>query len=148
MDWDDAGRPAGERSGEDLKRIARYQRWLVAVVLAQLALWVGFIALVGLGGMRNADRAMQFPSVLTLILGAVGAVFVFLVSWELRGAFAAVAFGGATLIPCVGLLVLAMVSGYATTELRKHGVKVGLFGASLDAIDERPDPYGDDDAGW
>lgn len=79
---------------------------------------------------------MQFPVVLTVILGVVGGIFVFLLSWELRGPFAAVVFGLATAVPCMGLIILTLVNGYATTELRKHGVPVGMFGASLAAIDE------------
>lgn len=142
---DEFGRPE-ERSAEGLRRIARYQRWLIAVVLAQLALWGGFIAIMVLSRGRGAD--VQFPVVLTIILGVVGGLFVFLLSWELRGPFAATVFGIATVVPCIGLLILTMVNGYATTELRKHGVPVGVFGASLAAIDERPSPYDDEDAGW
>ena len=145
--WED-DRPGGERSAEELKRIVRYQRWLTAVVLAQLTLWLGFIALMVLGRGDVVD-AMEFPVVLTFILGAVGGIFVFLLSWELRGAFAAVVFGLATVIPCMGLIILTLVNGYAVTELKKHGVKVGLFGASLADVDARPDPYAaDEDAGW
>jgi hypothetical protein len=40
------------------------------------------------------------------------------------------------------------VNGYATTELRKHGVSVGTFGANLTDVVERPSPYDDEDAGW
>ncbi|AMV23556.1 hypothetical protein VT84_04040 [Gemmata sp. SH-PL17] len=144
--WDEFDRPSYERPVEGLKRIARYHRWLIAVVLAQLALWAGFIALTVLARGREPD--MQFPFVLTLILGGVGGIFVFLLSWELRGAFAALVFGFATVVPCMGLLVLTLVSGYATAELRKHGVKVGILGASLADIDERPSLYDDEDAGW
>ena len=145
--WED-DRPGGERSAEELKRIVRYQRWLIAVVLAQLALWLGFITLMVLGRGDMAD-AMEFPVVLTFILGATGGIFVFLLSWELRGAFAAVMFGLATVIPCMGLIILTLVNGYAVAELKKHGVKVGLFGASLADVDARPDPYAaDEDAGW
>ncbi len=144
---DEFGRP-GERSADELKRIIRYQRWLIAVVLAQLALWLGFIALTAMGRGRINDDAMNFPIVLTFILGGVGGIFVFLLSWELRGAFAAVVFGLATVIPCMGLIILTLVNGYASTELKKHGVKVGVFGASVSDVDERPSPYDDEDAGW
>ena len=140
---DEFGPP--ERSVESLKRIARYQRWLIAVVLGQLILWAGFIALTLLA--RRAPQ-VQFPTVLTFILGAVGAVFVFLLSWELKGPFAAVVFAAATVIPCMGLIVLTLVNGYASTELKKNGVKVGVFGTNEAAIDARPSLYDDEDAGW
>ena len=144
--WDESDRPGAERPADALKRIVRYQRWLIAVVLAQLALWGGFIALTALSNGRMAD--IEFAVILTFILGGVGGIFVFLLSWELKGAFGAVVFGLATVVPCLGLIVLTLVNGYATAELRKHGVPVGVFGASLAAIDERPDPYDDEDAGW
>ena len=136
-----------ERSPDALRRVVRYQRWLIAVVLAQLALWGGFIAIMVLSNGRR--MSVEFPVVLTFILGTVGGIFVFLLSCELRGPFAAVMFGLATVVPCLGLLILTMVNGYATTELRKHGIPVGVFGASLAAIDDRPSSlYDDEDAGW
>lgn len=143
--FDDEFGPA-ERPIEGLKRIARYQRWLIAVVLAQLALWGGFIVLSVLNGARNSD--VQFPITLTFILGCVGGIYVFMLSWELKGPFAALVFAPATVFPCLGLLILTLVNGYASAELKRHGVKVGVFGASAAAIDERPSLYDDEDAGW
>jgi hypothetical protein len=149
MAWDEGTDRPGERSAEELKRIIRYQRWLIAVVLAQLALWLGFIALTVMGRGRLTDDAMNFPVVLTFILGAVGGIFVFLLSMEIRGAFAAVIFGLATMVPCMGLIILTLVNGYASTELKKHGVKVGIFGASAEDVKDRPGLYdADEDAGW
>jgi hypothetical protein len=75
-------------------------------------------------------------------------VFVFLTSWELRGPFAAFVFALATFVPCMGLLVIVLVSGYATTELRKNGIRVGFFGASPEEIRDPPSYYDDEDAGW
>ena len=146
--WEDFDRPGSERSADSLRRIVRYQRWLIAVVLAQLALWGGYTAL---GALSGGDFAggMNFAVVLTFILGGVGGIFVFLLSWELRGAFAAVVLGLGTVVPCMGLIVLMLVNGYATNELKKNGVRVGVFGATLADIDDRPSLYGDDDdAGW
>ena len=125
----------------------RRRRWLIAVVLAQLALWLGFIVLGALGGGFGGD-AISFPVVLTLLLGGVGGVFVFLTAWELRGAFAAVVFGLSAVVPCMGLMVITLVNGYATAELKKHNVPVGVFGANLADIDDRPPLYDDEDAGW
>ncbi len=144
--WDEFDRRDAGRSPDELKRIVRYQRWLIAVVLAQLALWGGVVLLARLNPGRGPE--LDFPMALTLILGAVGGVFVFLLSWELRGAFAALVFGLATVVPLMGLVILTLVNGYASTELKKHGVPVGVFGASLAGVDERPNPYDDEDAGW
>lgn len=146
--FDDETGPPRERSADELRRIARYQRWLIAVVLAQLVLWGGFVALAFLSGGR-VGGAVRFPVVLTFALGALGGVFVFLLSWELRGGFVAVVFGLATVVPVLGLLVLTLANGYASDELRRHGVRVGTFGAHLDDIDNRRSPYDEDeDAGW
>lgn len=144
---DEFGRPT-ERSPDQLRRIVRYQRWLIAVVLAQLMLWLGFIGLMVLVLGRDADDVVPLPVVLTLFLGVVGGIFVALTAWELRGAFAAVVFGLATLVPCMGLIVITLVNGYATTELKKHGIRVGIFGATMGDIDERSSLYDDEDAGW
>jgi hypothetical protein len=145
--WDEFDRPGAERSAAELRRIVRYQRWLIAVVLAQLGLWLGFIVLLVLGRGRGPD--VGFPVALTFILGCAGGIFVFLLSWELRGAFAAIVFGLATVIPCMGLIILTLVNGYATAELKKHGVRVGVLGANLADVHERPSLYdADEDAGW
>lgn len=136
-----------EYDPERLRRLARYQRWLIAVVLAQLVVWFGFVVV--LISSRNLDGgAIRVPIVLTFVLNVVGAIHVFLASWELRGAVAAVGFGLATLFPFLGLLIITMVNGQATTELKKHGVYVGIFGASAADIVDRPSPYDDEDAGW
>lgn len=136
------------RDFEGLRRLVRYQRWLVAIVLAQLALWVGYIALSVLGRGIDSAGALNFPTVLTFILGGAGGVYVFLLCWELRGPFVAVVFGLATVVPCLGLLTIVLVNGYATAELKKHNIPVGLFGADLEHVDNRPSPYDDEDAGW
>jgi hypothetical protein len=117
--WEDFERPGGERSADELRRIIRYQRWLIAVVLGQLVVWGGFIALSMLGKIGLTNGAINVPITITFILGCVGGIFVFLLSYELRGTFAALAFGGMTVFPCMGLLILTLVNGYATTELRK-----------------------------
>lgn len=151
-DWDDTDAPGApapaERTVEELQRVARYQRWIVSVVLAQLALWGGFV-LLGLLGNRFSD-SLRFPIVLTFVLGGVGAIYVFLLCWELkRGEIVALVLGAATIVPLMGLLVLTLVNGYATTELRKNGVRVGLFGAAQADVAARRSPFEEDeDAGW
>jgi len=59
-----------------------------------------------------------------------------------------VVFGLATVVPCLGLIVLTLVNGYATAELRKPRGEGRVFGANAADIDERPSPYDDEDAGW
>ena len=136
--FDDEFVPGSERSADDLRRIASYQRWLVTVVLGQLVLWLGFLALIVLGGHRLTDEAFQFPMIGTFILGGGGGYYVSRLALTLRGPVTAVILGPMTVIPAVGLIVMSRMNGYATTELRKHGVKVGMFGASQADINKPP----------
>jgi hypothetical protein len=146
---DDFGPAADRRPADGLRRIARYQRWLVSVVLAQLVLW-GAVVLLWLLSSGRWSFSPNFPMTLTLILGAVGGVYVFLSYYEVRGSGAfAVLFGLLTVVPVLGLLILTMTNGYSTSELRKHGVTVGLFGASEKDIPDEPSLYDiDEDTGW
>jgi hypothetical protein len=157
--WEEFERSAGGRSADGLRRIIRYQKWLIFVVLAQLALWA-FVLLFAI--VRDNWPDMGFPKAVTFLLGCTGGIFVFLLSWELRGTFGAIAFGLATVIPYgalalgfaaaisfLGVFILTLVNGYASAELREHGMTVGVFGASLAAVQERPGLYDvDEDAGW
>ena len=139
------------RPVDELRRIARYQRWLIATLLAQLALWVGFVALSALGAGPVGD-GLRFPLLFTVILGCVGGGFAFLLAWTVRGPASAVVMGLGVVVPCLGLVVLTIVNGIATTTLRENGVRVGLFGADPDAITDAGLYAGaedeEDDPGW
>jgi hypothetical protein len=138
---------APKRSPNDLRRIARYQRWLIAVVLAQMALWGGFLALTIHGNSPVLDSAL--PRMLLLILGSVGGIYVFLLTWELRDGVIAIVFGFATVIPFMGILVMILANTYASEELRKYGIPVGIFGANDDDIANPPASADTDaDADW
>ena len=141
-EFDDSPRFA---AGE-LRRIARYQRWVIAVVLAQVALWVGYVLLSWARG-DDPVAGLGFPVRLTIALGALGGIFTFLLYWTLRGPFAAVVMGLGALPPCMGLFVLVLTSATATAALKTNGVPVGLFGVDPHAIDNRR-LYDDEDAGW
>jgi hypothetical protein len=146
FDDEDDGR---RRPTEELRRIARYQRWLIATLLAQVGLWVGFVALTALG-VGPAGDGLRLPLFLAFLIGCVGGIFAFLLGWTVRGPVSAVAMGVGVVVPCLGLVVLTVVNGMATTALRANGVRVGMFGADPDAI-AGDEPYGtaeDDDAGW
>jgi hypothetical protein len=137
---------APRRPPEELRRIARYQRWVVATILAQLALWAGYVVLALFSGAHLAN-GLRFPVIVSFVLGAVGGIYAFLIYWTARGPFVAVVMGLGSLPPCLGLLVLAVVHGTATTVLRANGVPVGVFGADVDAIADSG-AYDDEDAGW
>jgi hypothetical protein len=58
-----------------------------------------------------------------------GAVFVFMLSIALYNTGAGIVLGILTLIPLIGLIILLVINGRATSVLREHGIKVGLMGA-------------------
>ena len=66
-----------------------------------------------------------------LLIGLVGTIFVFLLALKVYSPVVGVMIGFGALLPCVGLLVLLVVNGKATSILRENGHKVGLLGANL-----------------
>jgi hypothetical protein len=118
----------GVNSGSlaDLRSVAQFQKgilvciliYLVAVV-AQFAIPQDLRPLVGLG---------------VLVVGLVGTVFVFLLATKVYNVGIGILLGILTLIPCLGLIVLLVVNGKATSILKRNGIKVGLLGADLSQI--------------
>jgi hypothetical protein len=110
----------------DLREIAVRQKAIMFCIL-------GYITLVVL-------RFVLPPEVyLVLVVVAIGviitaAVFVFMLAIALYNTGAGIVLGILALVPLVGLLILLIINGRATTELRIHGIKVGLLGANLSQI--------------
>lgn len=138
---------APQLSTDVLVRVARYHRWVIAVALAEVALWVGFLVFSAARGESISD-GLGFPTALTFILGAVGGIFTFLLYWSLRGPVPALIMGLGAVPPCIGLLVLVVVHGAAVAALRSNGVEVGMFGADLDSVPMERDDPDDEDEGW
>ncbi|MEZ0264831.1 MAG: hypothetical protein ACAI43_08895 [Phycisphaerae bacterium] len=114
---------------KDLRQIAIYQKGVLFAILAYVvAVFLQF-------GTPGEARVL----VAIVALGAVvtGAVFVFMMAIALDGPGWGTVLGILTLIPLVGLIVLLVVNGRATSLLRQHGVPVGLFGAPLDRVPPR-----------
>jgi len=140
---DDPRRPADE-----LRRIARYHRWVIAIFLAEAALWFGFLALAAIRG-DVVFEALRVPVFLTFVLGGVGGIFVFLLYWTLRGPLTAIVMGLGALPPCIGLLAFLAANATAAAALRTHRIEVGLLGASDEDIRDDRAPYDlDEDEGW
>jgi len=69
-----------------------------------------------------------------LVLGLIGTVFVFLLGIKVYNVGLGILLGILTFIPCLGLIVLLIVNGKATSTLKQNGIKVGLLGANLSQI--------------
>jgi hypothetical protein len=136
------------RSADELRRIARYHRWVIAIFLAEAALWLGFLALAAMHG-DVVFEAFRVPVFLTFALGGVGGIFVFLLYWTLRGPLTAIVMGLGSVPPCIGLLTFLAANATAAAALRTHGIEVGLLGARDSNIPTDRALYDlDEDEGW
>lgn len=115
----------GVKSGcrEDLRAVAKYQKGILVCILIYL--------LLGLSRIAVPESLQMFLGFGILLLGLVGTIFVFLLALKVYSPVVGVVFGVCALLPCVGLLVLLVVNGKATSILRENGHKVGLLGANL-----------------
>lgn len=115
---------SGDR--EDLKKVAVYQKGIMICILIYLLAVITQFLL--------PAEMRVFLQLAVLIVGIVGMVFVFLMSTQIYGVVLGIFLGLATLIPCIGLLVLLMVNGSATRILKENGIRVGLMGADMSQI--------------
>ncbi len=106
---------------EDLKSVAMLQKAILLCILVNLGSMVGNYFV---------PEEYNLP-----VLGLFGVatlastVFVFLLAAKLYGAASGIMMGLMTFVPCMGLIVLLIVNGKATSVLQANGLKVGLLGA-------------------
>jgi hypothetical protein len=117
---------------ERLKRVAGAQRWVIASVLAQVALWGCWFVLTAFGNTRGGPDQV-YP--LSFVIGLGGAVCVFRLAHETRGAVGGYLYGIAAIVPVIGLIVTLLVNSYASEELKRHGLTPGFFGVNDSQID-------------
>src|SRR5262245_6904880 len=132
-EFDDPDAP--RRPAEELRRVARYQRWIVGAVFCQLALWLGYYIRMH-GYLTDFGNQTNLPVAITFIIGIAGGVYAFLIYWTIRNPLWAGVMGLACFLPFLGLLALTVVNGTATRFLTANGVRVGWFCADPDAIEE------------
>lgn len=149
-EYDAEPAPAASATRERLKRLAGGQRWVIAAVLAQVALWGCWFVLTAFGKTRGGPEQV-YP--LSFVIGLGGAVCVFRLAHETRGALGGYLYGIAAVVPVIGLIVTLLVNSYASEELKKHGLTPGFFGvndAQIDAVRTSEFDAADDfeDEGW
>lgn len=119
---------------KDIRYIARRQKIIIGCIL------VYFLVIVTNIFLRVIDspdplthRIVSFGmlGVALLLLGnmIVALVSAFGLAIRLKGTALGILLGILLLFPCINLLVLLVINGQATSELRKAGVKVGFWGA-------------------
>lgn len=124
-DDDDDDRPIrkGKMKRSDLRSVAIYQKAILLCILL-------YICVAGARFLMPPE--IQLLVSLALVPVAItSTVFVFLLATKTYGTGLGIVLGILTLIPCVGLIVLLIVNGRATSTLREHGIQVGLLGARL-----------------
>ena len=115
---------------EKLRRVARFQQWVLYALLGQILIYVMVFVLQGAG----FYGASQLVSLLFFPLAVFSMAAVFLLGKELLHIVVAVICTVLMIAPCISLLVLLVINGRATRLLQQHGVKVGLMGANPDMI--------------
>jgi hypothetical protein len=116
---------------DKLRRVARYQQFVLYALLANILVNVVVLAARGLGFEGVA-------SLLAVFLGLPVVVFamasIFLLANEMFNAVIGVLCVLLMIVPCIMLLALLFVNGKATAYLQRHGVKVGFMGANPNTI--------------
>jgi len=124
------------RSREYLRAVASNQRGVLYCLLGQIVLHVALWAI----PMAIDSNAQAIATAMVIVLAALvviiiaGSVFCYRLAAKLGSERSAVLYTCFSLIPCVGLAVLALLNLKATSVLRAHGVSVGLMGASLSKL--------------
>lgn len=124
--------PIGIKGGrrKDVRDVAVYQKGIMICILIYLG---GVAVQVGatVAKVPLPQPMMLALGIVMLLNGLTGVVFVFLLSMKVYHPVGGVFLAILALVPCVGLLVLLMVSSKATATLRANGYEVGFLGANL-----------------
>jgi hypothetical protein len=117
--------PGSEQSlsRQDLYSVAIYQKVILLCILCYLGVVVARFAV--------PEELHLLLSLGVLGVGIVATVFVFMLAIKLYETGTGVVLGILTLVPLVGLIILLVVNGKATSTLQQHGYRVGLLGANL-----------------
>ncbi|REK30605.1 MAG: hypothetical protein DWQ42_01570 [Planctomycetota bacterium] len=113
----------------ELRAIARYQRGIIQVILAYLVLGI-CAAVIG----PQIPVVLLAARVLALVVVFVGLIFVVLLASKVYSLGVSILFAVLSIVPCLNLLVLLVLSSKATAELRENNIHVGFLGARMSDI--------------
>jgi hypothetical protein len=116
-----AGLPEGS-TRDDLREVASRQKMILMCILVYLGVVVASFFL--------PQGLYLVIGMIALAVGITSTVFVFLLAAKLYEGGVGILLAVLTLIPCIGLLVLLIINGKATSVLKRNGVRVGLLGAN------------------
>lgn len=131
-------------SGNGLAEIAKWQKYIIWLVLAQIQAPIFLV----MEGARLSRISAGLPAYLVMVLSigfiVFGVFFVYNLARSVRES-AAIVYALVVLLPGINLLVLLLLNGTATGILRGNGIRVGLKGANredlaLKQTDNAPPP--------
>ncbi len=114
---------------EKLRRVAKYQQWVIYSILANIGINIASMAARGQDLVVALAIGAVALVILVLIIASIG-----LLANELMGIGLAIVCGFLMIVPCISLITLLVVNGKATSFLQQHGVKVGFMGANPNSI--------------
>jgi hypothetical protein len=118
----------GVNSGrfEDVRKVALYQKGVLVCILFQfLGLFFQFMF---------PPELILLPALGVVLSALAGTVFVILLAINVYNLPIGILLGVFTLLRCLGLIVLLLINGKATSVLRRNGLRVGLLGVKLSQI--------------
>ena len=114
---------------EALRRVAKYQRFVIFALLANILANIVSVATLG------QDLPIRLV-VMALSLGVAvfAMVSIFLLAKEVINTGVGVLCAILMIVPCISLIVLLVVNQKATSFLQNNGVRVGFLGANPDSV--------------
>lgn len=111
----------------DLLKVAQYQKGILVCILIYMFAVAGQFVL--------PPQVRPIVGLGVLAVGLVAAIFTVLLAMKTHGTVLGIILGILCLVPLLGFLILLVVNQKATTVLQLNGIKVGLLGANLSAIE-------------
>jgi hypothetical protein len=112
--------------------VAQYQKGIISCILLQFLFYLIFVLGAALGPYGGLGSLIALLGLLAA--GIAGAVFVFMLAIKVYGIGLGIAFAIGSFFPCLGLILLLVINGKATSILQQNGIKVGFLGANPAAI--------------
>jgi hypothetical protein len=120
---------AGAPNREELRLVAKYQRWVMSSLVTMVASNMAYIA-----ATVAAPHLRGIMLIQMLVAVGCSIVSVALLASRIMNRAVGVLCGVLMLVPCVSLITLLIVNHKATLYLQSWGVKVGFLGANPNAI--------------
>lgn len=108
-------------TGQEVAEIGRLQRWVLLLVLANLAV-------------NGLSFVYPIVGLLGILVVIIGIMLVYQLATVLRSSPAWL-YAILMIVPLISLVILLSLNGQATAALRGRGVRVGLMGASSRDLD-------------